>query len=109
VISGTDTVVLEPEYATRSASAPEFATAERYVSKVGSLLLHRFTEKSDEKLTVLYLVEEHAPAIGQDHFAPWLAQKSLPALAFPLAGGPPENPGSWHPAVQRWQLDWIAS
>ena len=41
---------------------PEFANAERYVSKVGSLLLHRFTEKSDEKLTVLYLVEEHAPA-----------------------------------------------
>ncbi|WP_438480277.1 response regulator [Oleiharenicola lentus] len=41
---------------------PEFASAERYVSKVGALLLHRFTEKSDEKLTVLYLVEEHAPA-----------------------------------------------
>jgi DNA-binding NarL/FixJ family response regulator len=41
---------------------PEFANIERYVSKVGALLLHRFTEKSDEKLTVLYLIEEHAPA-----------------------------------------------
>jgi DNA-binding response OmpR family regulator/DNA-binding CsgD family transcriptional regulator len=41
---------------------PEFANADRYVSKVGALLLRRFTERADEKLTVLYLVEEHAPA-----------------------------------------------
>jgi DNA-binding response OmpR family regulator/DNA-binding CsgD family transcriptional regulator len=40
---------------------PELATAERYHSQVGTLLLHRFTEKGDDALTVLYLIEEHAP------------------------------------------------
>ena len=40
---------------------PELATAERYQSAAGTLLLHRFTEKGNDALTVLYLVEEHAP------------------------------------------------
>lgn len=41
---------------------PELAAAERYVSPAGALLLHRFTERNDDALTVLYLVEEHTPA-----------------------------------------------
>jgi len=40
---------------------PELAVTERYVSAAGALLLHRFTERNDDALTVLYLVEEHAP------------------------------------------------
>jgi DNA-binding response OmpR family regulator/DNA-binding CsgD family transcriptional regulator len=41
---------------------PELASAERYVSKAGALLLQRFTQRNDDALTVLYLVEEHTPA-----------------------------------------------
>ena len=40
---------------------PELAVTERYVSEAGALLLHRFTQRGDESLTVLYLIEEHAP------------------------------------------------
>jgi DNA-binding NarL/FixJ family response regulator len=40
----------------------ELAVAERYVSKAGALLLNRFTKAGDDALTMLYLVEEHAPA-----------------------------------------------
>lgn len=40
----------------------ELAVAERYVSKAGALLLNRFTKHGDDALTMLYLVEEHAPA-----------------------------------------------
>jgi DNA-binding response OmpR family regulator/DNA-binding CsgD family transcriptional regulator len=40
---------------------PELAGTERYVSKAGALLLHRFTRRDDDALTVLYLIEEHAP------------------------------------------------
>lgn len=40
---------------------PELATAERYQSAAGALLLHRFTEQGNDALTVLYLIEEHAP------------------------------------------------
>jgi CheY-like chemotaxis protein/DNA-binding CsgD family transcriptional regulator len=40
---------------------PEFATGERFTGAAGTLLLHRFTEKGDDALTVLYLIEEHAP------------------------------------------------
>lgn len=40
---------------------PELATAERYQSAAGTLLLHRFVEQGNDALTVLYLVEEHAP------------------------------------------------
>jgi len=40
---------------------PELATAERYQSPAGALLLHRFTEQGNDTLTVLYLIEEHAP------------------------------------------------
>jgi DNA-binding response OmpR family regulator/DNA-binding CsgD family transcriptional regulator len=41
---------------------PELHAAERYVSAAGALLLRRFMEKGADTLTVLYLVEEHAPA-----------------------------------------------
>ena len=41
---------------------PELADAERYVSKAGALLLNRFTQRDDDALSILYLVEEHAPA-----------------------------------------------
>lgn len=41
---------------------PELASAERYVSRAGALLLQRFTQRNDDALTVLYLVEEHTPA-----------------------------------------------
>ena len=40
---------------------PEFATADRYSGAAGTLLLHRFMEKGNDALTVLYLIEEHAP------------------------------------------------
>lgn len=40
---------------------PELATAERYTGTAGTLLLHRFMEKGNDALTVLYLIEEHAP------------------------------------------------
>ncbi|MDQ5980375.1 MAG: hypothetical protein QG602_3352 [Verrucomicrobiota bacterium] len=40
---------------------PELNTGERYHSAAGTLLLHRFTEKGNDSLTVLYLIEEHAP------------------------------------------------
>ncbi len=40
---------------------PELADTERYVSKAGALLLHRFTKRGDDAMTVLYLIEEHAP------------------------------------------------
>jgi DNA-binding response OmpR family regulator/DNA-binding CsgD family transcriptional regulator len=40
---------------------PELASAERYQSTAGTLLLHRFVEKGSDTLTVLYLIEEHAP------------------------------------------------
>jgi DNA-binding NarL/FixJ family response regulator len=40
---------------------PELASAERFTGAAGTLLLHRFTEKGDDALTVLYLMEEHAP------------------------------------------------
>lgn len=40
---------------------PELATGERYQSAAGALLLHRFTERGNDALTVLHLVEEHAP------------------------------------------------
>jgi DNA-binding NarL/FixJ family response regulator len=40
---------------------PELANTERYQSAVGALLLHRFIEKGNDTLTVLYLIEEHAP------------------------------------------------
>jgi DNA-binding NarL/FixJ family response regulator len=40
---------------------PELASAERFTGAAGTLLLHRFTEKGDDALTVLYLIEEHAP------------------------------------------------
>ena len=40
----------------------ELRTAERYVSAAGALLLRRFRENGADVLTVLYLVEEHAPA-----------------------------------------------
>ncbi len=40
---------------------PELAVTERYVSAAGALLLHRFTRRGDDALTVLYLIEEHAP------------------------------------------------
>jgi CheY-like chemotaxis protein/DNA-binding CsgD family transcriptional regulator len=40
---------------------PEFATGERFTGAAGTLLLHRFTEKGNDALTVLYLIEEHAP------------------------------------------------
>ena len=39
----------------------ELATAERYQSPAGTLLLHRFIERGNDTLTVLYLIEEHAP------------------------------------------------
>jgi DNA-binding NarL/FixJ family response regulator len=40
---------------------PELATAERYTGTAGTLLLHRFMEKGNDALTVLYMIEEHAP------------------------------------------------
>lgn len=40
---------------------PELATAERFTGTAGTLLLHRFMEKGNDALTVLYLIEEHAP------------------------------------------------
>ncbi|HRG55186.1 MAG TPA: helix-turn-helix transcriptional regulator, partial [Lacunisphaera sp.] len=40
----------------------ELAAAERYVSPVGALLLNRFTQRDDDALSILYLVEEHTPA-----------------------------------------------
>jgi len=40
---------------------PELAATERYVSAAGALLLQRFTRRGDDALTVLYLIEEHAP------------------------------------------------
>lgn len=40
---------------------PELAAGERFVSPAGALLMHRFTERGNDTLTVLYLIEEHAP------------------------------------------------
>ncbi len=40
---------------------PELSVGERYRSATGTLLLHRFTEQGNDSLTVLYLIEEHAP------------------------------------------------
>jgi DNA-binding NarL/FixJ family response regulator len=40
---------------------PELAAGDRFVSPAGALLLHRFTERGDDALTVLYLIEEHSP------------------------------------------------
>ncbi|HEX2861770.1 MAG TPA: DNA-binding response regulator [Lacunisphaera sp.] len=40
---------------------PELTGVERFTGTAGTLLLHRFTEKGDDSLTVLYLIEEHAP------------------------------------------------
>jgi DNA-binding NarL/FixJ family response regulator len=40
---------------------PELSGTDRYQSPAGALLLHRFTEKGNDALTVLHLVEEHAP------------------------------------------------
>lgn len=48
---------------------PEFVSAERYVSAAGALLLNRFTKSGDDALTMLYLVEEHAPAGPADLIA----------------------------------------
>ncbi|AOS44499.1 Response regulator PleD [Lacunisphaera limnophila] len=40
---------------------PELVRVERYQSPAGTLLLHRFMEQGNDALTVLYLIEEHAP------------------------------------------------
>jgi DNA-binding CsgD family transcriptional regulator len=40
---------------------PELRVGDRFQSPAGALLLHRFTERGDDALTVLYLIEEHAP------------------------------------------------
>ncbi len=40
---------------------PELVAGERFQSPAGVLLLHRFTERDGDALTVLYLVEEHSP------------------------------------------------
>ena len=40
---------------------PELIGVERYVSAAGTLLLHRFIRAGEETMTVLYLIEEHAP------------------------------------------------
>jgi len=40
---------------------PELTGVERFVGPMGALLLHRFSPKGEEALTVLYLVEEQSP------------------------------------------------
>lgn len=40
---------------------PELSSGERFVSPAGALLMHRFAERGNDTLTVLYLIEEHAP------------------------------------------------
>lgn len=79
---------------------PELAAAERYVSKAGALLLHRFTKPGDDALSVLYLVEEHTPAgpaelvrLGltprQSEVLYWIAQgKTNAEIAIILGASP---------------------
>jgi DNA-binding response OmpR family regulator/DNA-binding CsgD family transcriptional regulator len=80
----------------------ELRAAERYVSAAGALLLRRFTEKGGDTLTVLYLVEEHAPpgpseltALGltprQAEVLYWIAQGKTNAEIGVILGTSPRT------------------
>jgi CheY-like chemotaxis protein/DNA-binding CsgD family transcriptional regulator len=81
---------------------PELATTERFVSAAGALRLHRFTEKEDDALTVLYLIEEHAPpgpaallSLGltprQAEVLYWVAQSKTNAEIAIILGSSPRT------------------
>ncbi len=81
---------------------PELHRAERYVSAAGALLLRRFMESGTDTLTVLYLVEEHAPAgpadlirLGltprQSEVLYWIAQGKTNAETGIILGASPRT------------------